>query len=109
MVVTDAGERVPYKRAVFQINQEWRIAIQTIAQIYSSCHLVVEGWGQSARCGTNTRFWNLTHIILPHLLGKKVESFIHLHSTNISYIYTYMKDKEVSFGQVRKAKKFWEG
>jgi len=44
--------------------------------------------------------------ILPHLLGKKVESFIHLHSTNISYIYTYMKDKEVSFGQVRKAKKF---
>lgn len=41
--------------------------VQSKAHIYSSCHLAVDGWSQSACCGANATWRNLTYIILPYL------------------------------------------
>lgn len=71
MPVTHVCKRIPNKRAVLQINQEWTITIQTITHIYCSLHLAVKGWSQPARCSTNAGRRNLTNILLPYLLETK--------------------------------------
>lgn len=92
MVSINVCERVPHKCAVFQINQEWSITIQTIAHIYSSHRLVVVGGGQPASCGTNTRCWNITNITLPHLLETKVGM---INSTFTKHRYVWRTRKQV--------------
>lgn len=104
MVSINVCERVPHKCAVFQINQEWSITIQTIAHIYSSHRLVVVGGGQPASCGTNTRCWNITNITLPRLLETKVGM---INSTFTKHRYVWRTRKQV-LDTERSKGTFWE-